>query len=160
MSTALPAIGTSGISFGNGAFAWKQHADGTWGWEDPTSGRSWDAIGNPYQTTPSSTTGQQPVQQMTTGYVAPSVTPTTTTAQQNALQQNIDRGQQILAGLPDPQKVNVASYLRLPKSVQDVVLSGYEARGYDKGDIAEQFQRMLPTATGPKRGYIAPMGAN
>jgi hypothetical protein len=147
-------IGQSGIQFGGGTF--QQTADG---WFDPVTGRRWDLSGNPYQEkAASSTPGQQPVQQMTTGYVAPSVTPTTTQA--NTLQQNIDRGQQILAGLPDPQKVNVASYLRLPKSVQQTVLAGYEAKGFDPNDVAEQFGRMLPTATGPKRGYVAPLGAN
>jgi hypothetical protein len=153
------ALGTTGIPFGGGALQWVQHANGTWGWKDPTSGRTWDGNGNPYQTTTAASTGQQPTQQTTTGYVAPAVTSSATT-QANTLQQNIDRGQQILAGLPDPQHVNVASYLKLPKSVQQTVLAGYEAKGFDPNDVAEQFGRMLPQKSGPRTGYVAPLGAN
>lgn len=57
-----------------------------------------------------------------------------------------------------PNKINAYAFNKLKTSAQDFTLGGYEALGYDKADVAGDIQKLLPTATGPKRGYIAPAG--
>lgn len=128
--------GQSGIQFGGGKFQWTQHPDGTWGWVDPTSSRTFDPYGNPRPATP-----------------APQPNPAL--AQQQAQAQPLvdffrNRG---------PVGVNTYQFNRLNSSTQQLALGAAEAAGYDKQDAYEQIQRLLPTATGPKRGYVAPLGA-
>lgn len=130
-------IGQGGIPFGGGQFV--ETADG---WHDPATGRRWDAIGNPLQ---------QPAQP--SSYVAPGGAQGA-----NALTQNTRTAQSILDQLPDPHRVNVFSFNKLPTSVKQTVLGAYSAKGYDEGDVQEQWARMLPKATGAKRGYISPLG--
>lgn len=143
------AIGQSGIQFGGGAFQWVQHPDGTYGWSDPTSGRTWDSYGNPYQAT--APQGATPA----TGYVAPGVPSTTP----NALQQQQNQAQSILDQLPTPNKINAFQYGKLNTSGKQFVLGAYEAKGFDPGDVEETIKNILPKAVGPRRGYVAPLGA-
>jgi hypothetical protein len=72
------------------------------------------------------------------------------------LQQQQRQAQAFLNQLPDPHKVNVAGFNRLPRSAQDFTMSAYAAKGYDPGDVTEQFGRMLPRAVGARRGFQAP----
>jgi hypothetical protein len=139
-------VGQSGIPFGGGQF--QETADG---WFDPVSGRRWDSSGNAIMAQ-AQPVQQAQVQATTTSYTAP------VAAAPTALQQQQAQGQQILNNLPSPIKVNVAQFNRLNTSGKDFVLGAYEAKGYDKNDVLEQFDRMLPKATGPKRSYVAPLG--
>lgn len=148
-------VGQSGIPFGGGTLKQVQHADGTWGWVDPTTGRTWDGFGNPYEVKATATSAA-PTQTTTAGqYVAPGTAPAP-----NALQQQQSQAQGILDRLPDPIKVNAYQYGKLPGSVKQFVLGAYEAKGYDPADVEEQIKRTLPRAVGPKRGYVAPLGMN
>jgi hypothetical protein len=80
-------------------------------------------------------------------------------SQGTALGNQVSQANSYLANLPSPQRVNVAAMRRLPQSAQDFAVSGYSQLGYDEGDIKEQWDRMLPTAVGPRRGFVAPLGA-
>ena len=134
---------------------WRQHADGTWGWLDTTGGRTWDAIGNAYQV---QTAPLQPAPQAGSPYVAPGAPvqqqPTPAVAAQ----------QQVANPLVDWFKthsgtnINAYNFGKLKKSTQELTLAAAEAAGHDKGDVLEDIQKTLPTATGPRRGYVAPLG--
>ena len=73
-----------------------------------------------------------------------------------SLQQQQSTNNDFLRRLPAPNRINSASFLRLPKSAQDLALGAYEAVGYDKADVAGTIGNLLPRAIGPQRGYIAP----
>ena len=129
-STQQHALGQSGIEFGGGAFTWSQHPDGQWGWSAP-DGRTFDATGAPRQ---QAQAAAQPL-------------PNATHA--NAFQDFL--------GKTPPNAINSYQFNKLRSSTKDFVLGGYESLGFDKGDVNEQIQKMLPTATGPKTGYVAPL---
>lgn len=122
-------VGQSGIPFGGGRF--QRTATG---WLDPTTGRSWDPIGNPVraqQTTPT------PAVQYQQSYANPLVDWFKTNSGIN---------------------VNAYNFGKLKGSTQELVLGAAEAAGHDKNDVLQDIQRTLPTATGPRSGYVAPLG--
>jgi hypothetical protein len=57
-----------------------------------------------------------------------------------------------------PIGVNAYAFNKLKKSAQDFTIAGFESLGYDADDTREDIQRLLPKATGPQRGYVAPAG--
>ena len=124
------ALGTSGIPFGGGQFAWTGS-----GWSDPTSGRQWDPVGNLVQA--------QPAQ------------PSPAVAQQQAQASPLVDWWRTHAG----KDVNAYAFNRLPTSTRELTLAAAEAAGHEKGDVFEQIQRTLPKAVGPRTGYIAPLGS-
>lgn len=124
-----PQIGQAGIPFGGGAFQWTGA-----GWSDPATGRSWDPLGNPVQAQPAA---PPPAVQYQQSYANPLVDYFKTNSGTN---------------------VNAYNFNRLKGSTQQLVLGAAEAAGHDKQDVYEDIQRTLPKATGPARGYVAPLG--
>lgn len=155
-------IGQSGIQFGGGMFQQVQLPDGSWGWQDPATGRAWDMLGNPRQQAQPAMSPQvqQPAAAQQVTQPAPqqaqSAAPQYVAGAPNtALQQNQSTAQSILDRLPSPNKVNVAALRRLPTSSRQFVAGAYAEKGYDPADLDEMWDRMLPQTPGPKRGYIA-----
>jgi hypothetical protein len=155
---ALPEIGTSGLPFGAGQF--QQTADGFY---DPATGRRWDLNGNVLQTQPpqAAPPNQGVVQAAQPSYVAGQQQTQQAAPRANStLQQNQATADSILKSLPAPNKVNAAGFNKLPGSSKQFLLGGYAELGYDPNDLTEMWQRELPKVGGPKRGYVAGLGAN
>ena len=150
--TSYPhAIGTSGIPFGGGQFTWEILPTGQMGWKAP-SGEFYDGSGNKVQVPTSAPAPQQQVSAAGT----PNLGPQPLGGQSLATLQT--SAQDILAGLPAPNKINSYAFGKLPTSAQQFVLGGYEAKGYDPNDVQQTIQNILPKAIGPRHGYIAPLG--
>lgn len=149
-------IGQTGIPFGGGQFTWGQHPDGTWGWASP-DGRRYDAAGNPVQATqaPAAPAPAQPT--VTAQAAAPAAAAGAAPGAPLPNQGTADNFLSFLQRTP-PTKINTYGFNKLKQSTQDFTLAGYEALGYDKNDAAQDIQNLLPKATGPRRGYVAPMG--
>ena len=129
--TTMPhQVGQSGIPFGGGSFTWGTLPDGSWGWTSPT-GQRYSAAGDVIQ---------QPQQ---------AAAPLPNQAPANAFQDFLRK--------TPPNAINSYEFNKLKGSTKEFVLGGYESLGYDKGDVNEQIQKMLPTATGPRKGYVAPL---
>ena len=132
---------------------WGQHADGTWGWIDTAGGRTWDPVGNPYRVGPAAAPAQP-------GQLVPPVQP-----QQAQLAPAVQAQHAIADPLVNWFKThsgtNVQAYNfnKLKGSTQQLTLAAAEAAGHDKADVYEDIQRTLPRAVGPRRGYVAPLGA-
>lgn len=122
-------VGQAGIQFGGGQFKWTGS-----GWHDPNTGRQWDPVGNPVQ----QQQGTSPAVQYQQSYA----NPLTDWFKSNS-----------------GKDINFYNFNRLKGSTQQLVLGAAEAAGHDKGDVLEDIQRTLPKATGPRSGYVAPLGS-
>lgn len=59
-----------------------------------------------------------------------------------------------LASLPAPNKIVGRSWVKLPQSSQDFLLSAYEAKGYDPNDVLYKIKAGLPSFKAPTYGLI------
>ena len=60
-----------------------------------------------------------------------------------------------LAQIPDPQQIAGRNFFKAPKSTQQFVLGGLEAKGYDRDDALHTIQQAMPKSYGPRIGRIA-----
>lgn len=145
-----PIVGQQ-YTFGAGTFEWVPFASGTWGFRAP-DGRQFDAIGNPLREGFPASSGQQARTTIASGN-PPQPENTGLVQQQTQARALLD-----FLGRTPPNKINAYAFNRLPTSVKTLTLAGYESLGRDPGDVQEEIQNLLPKASGPSRGYIAPLG--
>jgi hypothetical protein len=146
---STPAIGTTGIEFGGGQFQWQDLGGGVYGYRAP-DGRTFDSAGTPHQPQPMAQGQQQPAQPASPGAAYTQTGPAGLQAAANPL----------VDWFKTHNGVNVSAYNfgKMKSSTQDLVLGAAEAAGHDKNDVLQDIQRTLPRATGPRTGYVAPLG--
>lgn len=151
---AQTATAAPGAEMPPPSIQWAQRPDGTWGWVDSAQGRTWDAYGNPVEAP--ATPGAAPTP---AGYVAPGAPPAGT--QPTPYQQQQTQAASMIDWFKKPEnapnKWNVYEFGKLKTSGKEAAIAGAEAAGYDAIDTVETLQNIMPRATGPAKGYVAPL---